>query len=839
MRTLKPDVRLEQAAETGRCHVEDTSSGRCFEFGRSECFLLACILEGLNERDIITRWHANFDTTLELDELQEFYSLLGEWELLAAQGVTAADMPSPSASEASMGMAHVPRSDQAAPNSRDASKPDVVPESDSESDSKFDSESDPISDPESGPGADTQQQAKDASVINQPNRWHLFNPEPLLSALCRSLCGSGRLAWLWPLLFTAGVFGVSFNYHLIEHDLAQAMATFGLVGRFIFVAFSVNLISQIVRGLVARHFGLNTPSLGLLLLFGLIPRFNIQVTPSPEMSNSARLWLFGASILSRLALFGIGIIGWLMLRSQGGLLGSIFIELAFLSALGLVFVANPLWRGDGYHLFSIWLKQPGLRERGNLVVSGLFSGTPKAIRRHSRHRLWFGLYAALSYLFVLGFVGFVALMVSQRLEQQYRGAGVALFLALVLYVGWNMLRQQRAATAARRVGERHRLSAPGETRAATALTTRPATRVDAQPRSQSRMPTASSAVTPPKGVWFRRLKLLAITAIIVVISLLPYRYDPGGKVTIQPFVAHEINAETPGVVEEVLARGGEHLQQGTVVARLSSHRQRRDVLTTQAQIAAKHYEMEVLRSIPSPEELALAEEQLATTQLRVRYSRTEAERMSQLFDKGTVSQQLYEDTMRQMELDMQQVAEKEASLSALKTQVKPGQIAALEMDIASLEEQLLFFQEQLRRTEVRMPSDGRITTLNLRNLRNTYLDEGDLFAEVEDSSQVWVEIRVPEAEISHVSLGSPVLLRVQAFPQRVFVGEVTEIGLTASEESYGQVITVVSVIDNDQGELISGMTGFAKIEGTQMPVILAFTQALLRFFHIEIWSWLP
>jgi len=135
--------------------------------------------------------------------------------------------------------------------------------------------------------------------------------------------------------------------------------------------------------------------------------------------------------------------------------------------------------------------------------------------------------------------------------------------------------------------------------------------------------------------------------------------------------------------------------------------------------------------------------------------------------------------------------------------------------------------------------NGRITTSNLGNLRNTYLEEGKLLAEVEDSARVRVEISVPEAEIEHVAVDDPVYLKVQAHADRVFVGKVTEIGVVAAEASFGRVITVVSIINNPDQLLTSGMTGFAKIEGSPMPVILAFTQALSRFLRIELWSWIP
>jgi hypothetical protein len=35
------------------------------------------------------------------------------------------------------------------------------------------------------------------------------------------------------------------------------------------------------------------------------------------------------------------------------------------------------------------------------------------------------------------------------------------------------------------------------------------------------------------------------------------------------------------------------------------------------------------------------------------------------------------------------------------------------------------------------------------------------------------------------------------------------------------------------------MSGFAKIEGAEMPAWKAFTRFFIRFIQVEVWSWIP
>ena len=50
---------------------------------------------------------------------------------------------------------------------------------------------------------------------------------------------------------------------------------------------------------------------------------------------------------------------------------------------------------------------------------------------------------------------------------------------------------------------------------------------------------------------------------------------------------------------------------------------------------------------------------------------------------------------------------------------------------------------------------------------------------------------------------------------------------------------VIATIDNHEGMLKTGMTGEAKIDGETMPVWEAFSQAVIRFVKVQLWSWIP
>ena len=70
-------------------------------------------------------------------------------------------------------------------------------------------------------------------------------------------------------------------------------------------------------------------------------------------------------------------------------------------------------------------------------------------------------------------------------------------------------------------------------------------------------------------------------------------------------------------------------------------------------------------------------------------------------------------------------------------------------------------------------------------------------------------------------------------------GSVVSVAPSAEQREYGLVVRVMTDIPNDDGFLKSQMTGYAKITGRDMPVWEAFSRMLVRYFKIEMWSWIP
>ena len=169
----------------------------------------------------------------------------------------------------------------------------------------------------------------------------------------------------------------------------------------------------------------------------------------------------------------------------------------------------------------------------------------------------------------------------------------------------------------------------------------------------------------------------------------------------------------------------------------------------------------------------------------------------------------------------------------------PEEVAIAQSDVDRLKTELAFRRDEMERTSIRAPMEGRVVTPNLDLLRGKYLRTGESLIEIERAEVIKASIAVPEADIGLIKVGATVRLKAWGDSDREILGVVESVGSAAVEQTSGSVVQVLASFDNTDGLLRSNMTGYAKIDGGEMTVWRAYLRSLTRFFQIEVWSWIP
>ncbi|MBL8250577.1 MAG: efflux RND transporter periplasmic adaptor subunit [Candidatus Competibacter sp.] len=676
--------------------------------------------------------------------------------------------------------------------------------------------------------------------LEQRHRWELFDAGPFLAGLAR------RLRWLHGSVWLL-VPGVPLALLILLHHPMQYLneirtvdqVGFHLIVKLTVGLFVVNLTSKLLQGAVSAHYGGQVSAFGMRLAFGIIPRFFVR-RGMRDLARRERLWVYATPLLVKLGFFVGGILVWQFNLRSSTHLGSYGFVVGHLALGEALFIINPLWRAEGYAWLTTYLGFPHLRERAFLVLRlAARNGRPlKLLSPREKYSLLAYGVATLSYFLLI--FGTLLLGAALQLESRLHGVGVLLFLALLVGFLSYVLPYLRSPVALKGGGLAFQ---PPQ---ATALA---GERIGSSPRpvpataaAKTSSPSPPAAEEPPKtGLrrWRLRLLLLALLGVLLV---LPYPYEVTGGATLLPNRRAEVHAAVPGVVSEILARENQALESGAVLARLSDWRPRYDVAATRAELEKKRSELDLLSKGSKPEAVAYAQQQVDLARVKAESSKKLQEMLAVAAKQGVAPELRYTEAVGNAESDKAALAVAEANLRLVKSPPQPPEVAIKRAELQQLNEQLSYFQQQLEATQLRAPIAGRVVTPRLDFKQGSFLKEGDLFAVLEETQRVQVEVLVPETDIGAVRLDAPVTLRVWAHPLRNFTGRVTLIADTVealADNPSVRAVRVVTLVDNPDGLLKAEMTGYAKIAAGREPVIAAFTRALVRFVMLEMWSWLP
>ena len=643
----------------------------------------------------------------------------------------------------------------------------------------------------------------------------LFELRPLLAALLPLVSPLSWVAYLIPFLAISALM-LSVRYsHLAADDLATLRDTTTLVVHLLFSMFTINLAAVLTQAFVAQNFRGSVSPLSISLRFGFFPRFTIRVRNAEQMSRRERMWMHGAPLLMRVLLFSVGVLVWYNTRDSYAVMSKLGLSLAFLCGINLLIEGgNPLVKGNGYFLLAAFMNEPYLRGK---AYKALWDKLRGGASTESESDV-LAAYALANIVYAFAVIVVLVTIVTRFFAGEHIG-GATIIIAVVL----TAYLLTRTLTKFKKISTAYERSVQFE-------------------RWKKRALPAENGETKqvePAGSRTAAYVKIALALSMLLLLFIPYPYDAGGNFNIYPTDRQVITTDVSGIVEEVNFIGGETVKKGTVIARVAATDLNSQVKVVTAKIAEQVAVIKDLEARPKKEEVVVAERALQVAVRRESFSGAKVPRLEQLYKDRTISFEELETVRRDHELDQEEVSKRRADLALVKIGVTPQRIAAEKAKLDSLVEERATLSGKVDRTPLRMPFDGNILTLHLNERLNSVLERGQPFATVENTRAVTAEIEVPESEVGYVKIGAKVRAKPNAFSDLEFEGKVVTLDRNVTAKSFGNVLKVIAEIDNPKGELKTGMTGYAKVVGTTMPVWKAFSLAILRFVNVQVWSWIP
>jgi putative peptide zinc metalloprotease protein len=725
-------------------------------------------------------------------------------------------------------------------------------------------------------------------------RVRLFNPDRFLAwldqtfgwALTRPFIIASFVA------MAAALLGLLVRADEVTGYTAYAYDEYGL-GIILLVALIITASHEFAHGLACKHFGGDVNEVGVLMIYYVLPAFYCNVSDIYRIGRKReRLWVIGAGIYWQLAVSAVAAIVWLMATPFTLIADFMFLVLIG-GTLNVLFNCNPLIKLDGYYAFSQLVGVQNLQARSTEYIrslAGRLLGEADARKeRFTRPRLLIG-YWICSIIYSLVLVWLILGWMGGWLINSLGFLGVLLTLLLSILLTekwWKPLFKGATAMSAQKAALETKPEQSTEQPAprkrwitnrrrvikwALALIIIGALIVPWEASTGS----DCTLILPPGREDVARANTDAVLRQIFV--------QPGDAVAEGTKLAHLANPEiedrltqltseierlhsSSSRIEEELRVRSELLLSANF-KEVDRKRVASELKEESSQIrlagSAAQAEQDSASSPPAlPASLAVLQSEIDLKRTELDHNRREVERYKKLLEQGLVGGQLYDRAMAEMRMSEKElqgasarleaaivehrrvtsgaetnslVAETEARAARSNFDALIAELHANRQQMESLRLRREILQREYDGMNVLAPKAGVILGDDLHKMVGRGYSRGEEICRIGELEQFLLRIDVSEREIANVRLDSPVRFKLKTVPGRTFTGRVSKINAEPVTDPRGQHFYPVEVmVENSDGLLRPGMTGFARISFGNQSIGIILAEKLWHALRPELW----
>ena len=154
-----------------------------------------------------------------------------------------------------------------------------------------------------------------------------------------------------------------------------------------------------------------------------------------------------------------------------------------------------------------------------------------------------------------------------------------------------------------------------------------------------------------------------------------------------------------------------------------------------------------------------------------------------------------------------------------------------------LQEELRHLREQQQKQAILCPVSGTITTARLEEKIGQFFERGAIICVVEDLANLEAEIEVSEQDARVLVRGHRVTLKPRSMASTSLEARVDRVAPVAQrkEDASQSTVIVYCRVDNKNGRLRTGMTGYGRIDHQRRPLIWVMASRGLRLLRTEFW----
>lgn len=291
---------------------------------------------------------------------------------------------------------------------------------------------------------------------------------------------------------------------------------------------------------------------------------------------------------------------------------------------------------------------------------------------------------------------------------------------------------------------------------------------------------------------------------------------------IQPLSKVEVKSKASGMVEKLYVDYDDKVKAGQTLMEL-------DKVQLQAVVREAQANFQAARAALDSSKAQLERNKVDAEGPDVPFLKLNMERAQQMYKDGVMSKSLVEDAEKNYQLALNKQVSSQRNLT-----VSMAEIAKAEAQVAQAKAALENAEEDLRNSTIVSPISGLVLSRDVSvgdGVSSILIlgSQATLVMTLGDTSEVYVQGKVDEADIGKVYLGQPARIVVEAFKDKKFIGKVTRISPFGKEKDNVTTFEVRVSISNPTGELKANMSANAEIILEEKKNVLMVPEASLIY----------
>jgi HlyD family secretion protein len=291
---------------------------------------------------------------------------------------------------------------------------------------------------------------------------------------------------------------------------------------------------------------------------------------------------------------------------------------------------------------------------------------------------------------------------------------------------------------------------------------------------------------------------------------------------IQPLSKVEVKSKASGMVKKLYVDYDDRVKEGQTLMEL-------DKVQLQAVVREAQANYQAAQASLDSSKAQLERNKVDAEGPDVPFLKLNMDRAEQMYKDGVMSKSFVEDAEKNYQLALNKQMSAQRNLI-----VSQAEIAKADAQVAQAKAALENAEEDLRNSTIVSPITGLVLSRDVSvgdGVSSILIlgSQATLVMTLGDTSEVYVQGKVDEADIGKVYLGQPARIVVESFKDKKFTGKVTRISPFGKEKDNVTTFEVRVSILNPGGELKANMSANAEIVLEEKKNVLMVPEASLIY----------